>query len=1318
MIARRPMSVTVACLCAVVGCMVLGVAAAPAATTHNLLFQFNEIPAGPGVANPGLLRGDNAITVDSGHLWVAEPASGTNESRVDEFNAENGQFMHEVAHSEETQYRSIAVGHATGEGQVYVGFEEQSSHKVGVLVFSESGAPLPTPIWTGVDTPGGNFGEYGNTEISVATDGSPSLSDWAAGDVYVGVNTQKVVDVFRPEAGGKEEYLTQLTGTCATLTACTGEEAFKAPTKVAVNSANGDVVVLDEGNIDLFEPTLFGEYVFVRTITSPSSKLVFQPPGQADQAVNASDGQGDIFVLDGTVENGEVQPEQVLEFDATGAYLGRIAQTGQTKRAMFSVAADPSTHDVFVGLYENGEPPGFVNVYGPNIVIPSVATAPASEAKGDGAGRIVETLNGTVNPAKAGEATCRFVWGPSVAFGETVSCVPATISEGETPQPVHAVLSGLAPDTTYYNRVQASNKNGTNLGEPWQNEEFTTPGPGLRGEGTSAVRSDSVTFDAKISPHGANTSYYFQYGSTSTYENDLPAQPGVALGSGVGDLEVSQHAQGLSASTTYHYRVVVVSELVPGEVESFYGPDQTFTTQGIGVPTSLPDGRAWEMVSPPQKEGALLGWIGGGGLIQGSATGNAFVDWADYQATEENPPGAANLVPVYFGRGSGGWTSKVIAPPHTTSPGDTIGMGHDYWAFSEDLSKGLLQPYATTPPLSPQATEETPYLRTDYSNGNGVEPCLTGCYEPLVTAANVSPGVKFGHPREGCGGFCGPLFLGSTPDLSHVVLESPLSLTPGSGADGEGEKLYEWTGGNLTYIGLGALGLASADARHAISSDGTRVIFTGQSEGLAGLLARDTAHGNTVRLDLPQAEAAGGSSPAEFQTASADGSRVFFADASQLTSDSSAVNNEADLYEYNFDAPLGSRLTDLSADQNPGERADVKFVLGASEDGSSVYFAAGGALAPGATAGKCGGNSPKLEGTQLCNLYVHNNGKTTFIASLSAEDFPDWGASTVGALGTGLEQTTDRVSPDGRWLAFMSNRNLTGYDTTDAVSHRPAEEVYLYDARAGKLVCASCNPTGARPVGRVEDGAGLLVGVNLVFSENTWIAASVPPWTGFRINHASYQSRYLSNSGRLFFDSNDALVPQDVNGTGDVYEYEPPGIGGCGVSSQTFSARSGGCVAPVSSGTSNEESAFLDASENGSDVFFLTSAKLSSQDVDNAIDIYDAHECSVQSPCIASPSAAPPPCDNGEACKAAQSPQPEAFGAAPSQTFSGAGNVLAPVPGVGLKSLTRAQKLTRALKACHAKKRGRPRAACERLARKRYGRAQSRKADATRKGRG
>jgi hypothetical protein len=173
-------------------------------------------------------------------------------------------------------------------------------------------------------------------------------------------------------------------------------------------------------------------------------------------------------------------------------------------------------------------------------------------------------------------------------------------------------------------------------------------------------------------------------------------------------------------------------------------------------------------------------------------------------------------------------------------------------------------------------------------------------------------------------------------------------------------------------------------------------------------------------------------------------------------------------------------------------------------------------------------------------------------------------------------------------------------------------------------------------------------------------------------------------------------VPSDGNGLEDVYEFEPSGVGSCGLSS--------GCVGLISGGGSSEESAFLDASENGSDVFFLTSAQLSKADTDDAYDIYDAHVCSSESPCAPEAATPPPPCGTADSCRAAPMPQPDLAAAPASQTFSGSGNVTpASKAVVKTKALTRAQKLTKALAGCKKVKGKTKKAACVKRAKKLYG---------------
>ena len=399
---------------------------------------------------------------------------------------------------------------------------------------------------------------------------------------------------------------------------------------------------------------------------------------------------------------------------------------------------------------------------------------------------------------------------------------------------------------------------------------------------------------------------------------------------------------------------------------------------------------------------------------------------------------------------------------------------------------------------------------------------------------------------------------------------------------------------------------------------------------------------------------------AVFQLASADGSRVFFTDLNRLTADSGAESpGKADLYECavveSEAGGLECRLTDLTPEAG-GEAAEVQgAVLGASEDGSYLYFVADGALTGPEQNAEHEAARPGRP-----NLYLRHEGRTTFIAGLSGADSPDWSSKASATL-------TARVSPDGRWLAFMSERPLTGYDNRDAQSGRPDQEVFLYHAAAGAggegdLLCASCNPTGARPHGlefeQISSSSSGLAALSSTFPPTAWIAANLPAWSAYSgENGVLYQSRYLSDSGRLFFNSSDALVPQDSNGTEDVYQYEPPAGGEeappgdtCALSSPTYSPASQGCVSLISSGASAEQSAFLDASESGDDVFFLTAAQLSRRDTDTALDVYDARVGGGE------PQPARPVECEGDGCQLPAVPPADPTPG--SLTFHGAGNVV------------------------------------------------------------
>jgi hypothetical protein len=848
--------------------------------------------------------------------------------------------------------------------------------------------------------------------------------------------------------------------------------------------------------------------------------------------------------------------------------------------------------------------------------------------------------------------------------------------------------------------------------------------PRVEEESASEVTSQTATLAARINPQSETTdpptSYLFEYapvGSCPKLSACDSASHTVA-GSTPASFEpktVSREVTGLEAGVTYVFRVVARNSHNPEPEPASVGEEQTFTTETAGGELTLPDDRGWELVSPPQKQGALIRPFPENAIVQAAADGSGITYLAE-EPTEANPEGYGIDPQVLSRRGATSWSSRDIAIPHATASGFGLTGSPEYKFFTPDLADSAVQPLgAFNPALSEEATESTAYLH-DLSEG-----CGTRCYHPFVTSkpgiANVPEGTVFGED-EGCEPHandkqpledCGPVFEGASPDLRHVVLSSRAELVGG------GEGLYEWNEGTLARVSVlpgpgkepahdsGLGDERSIDARGAISADGSRVFFSTS----AALYLRDTTRGETLQLDAGNC-AGCESGHGVFQIASPDGSRVFFTDSRRLSEGSGADpeegKQEADLYECRIPlhAKLACELTDLTPPQD-GESADVQStVLGASEDGEYVYYVARGVQSEAAnTRGQ-----KALPGEP--NIYVLHVDSTSFVATLAKGDEKDWNPQR-------LTNQPVRVSPDGRWLTLMSEASLTGYDNRDAATGHPVAEVYVYSAQSKKLECVSCLPSGVRPTGiefiKLTPNEGGVAGGPPIWPSKALVAANVPGWTG--IGHdpqqSRYQPRYLNNEGRVFFNTLDALVPQDTNGTEDVYEYEPPGVGNCSEAASTFSARSGGCVSLISSGRSDQESGFLDASESGDDVFFITSAKLSPLDVDTAYDVYDAHVCTQPGePCITFPTTQSPPCTTEASCKATPSPQPSVFGAPPSATFEGLGNPT-PVPPAAVvkakaKPLTRTQELARALKACR-KKAKRKRAGCERSARGRFGSA-------------
>ena len=1109
-----------------------------------------------------------------------------------------------------------------------------------------------------------------------------------------------------------------------------GNGELNEPAGVAVNDSTHDVYVVDKGNNRVEEFSASGGYIGQFDGAGSPTGVFSEPEGIAiDNSTSTEDpSAGDVYVVD--------RSQSVIDkFSSSGAYLGQLTGAeGQPFGGLAGVAIDQNgvvwvaQESAGIDSFSDAAVNEFLSNRTPQVTFGLLANPVFAVDSADNL--YVRSAFGEIDKLNSSGEVVESEIGGSEAASTTAAAVD--LSSDELFLDNVASIGAFSPTGSRNQRFGSGHlTSGTGVGVDTSSEYVyvadstqdtvevfapePTAAPVVAEESVISVTATGVTFSAQINANGVDTHYYLQYGTESCTASpasctDLPAAPGADIGSGFGPRSLSAELQDLQPGTTYHYSVIASSAAGTGP-----GADQTFTTPSL-TEFALPDGREWELVSPASKNGARIE-----GFTQAAENGTAVV-YHSSNPIVNNPPGNPEEDPVISTRGSNGWSSQDLSAAHEVPSGASVSP--EDFTFSSDLTSSIIQ---SRPGYS--EPRKPLYVRND----------ATDTYEALVTPENVQPAIRAGIEEHGP---VGNQFEGASPNGAHVVFESTEALISGAptGIEAKGGALYEWTAGHLQLVSvlpddtpyIGTIGGGQGrDSSNDISGDGSRVFWEASPPNATNssnkhLYMTDLSTGKSVQVDAAQgveeSEGESGSDGA-FRTASSDGSEVFFVSGRRLTADSTADGAEDDdLYVYDAEAPEGERLTDLTVDRDEGETADVRgAVLGTSEDGSSVYFVATGVLASGENPG----GEQAVSGTD--NLYLDHNEDgswtTTFIARLATADGGDWAGGPTGEnVYQSLGDLTARVSPNGRYLAFMSERSLTGYHNVDAISGAHDQEVFEYDASSDRITCVSCNPSDARPVGIYD--YNLPVDQERTHSEE-WLAGSIPGWRSSGGNASYYQPRYLSDSGRLFFNSPEAYVPQDTNGKEDVYEYEPDGVGGCGSGNGAEGVTAldgGGCIAPISSGTGREESLFEDASATGDDVFFLTAEPLVAQDKDTSYDMYDAHVCTAASPCTSEP-VPPPECITAESCHPAPSAQPGIFGAPPSATFSGAGNVAPQVTSKTkpkAKSLTRAQKLSKALSSCRkkskkkraGKKSKKKRAVCEARARKIYGVRKAKKSKA------
>jgi hypothetical protein len=953
--------------------------------------------------------------------------------------------------------------------------------------------------------------------------------------------------------------------------------------------------------------------------TSGALQYLIDTSGE-NRIVSVDPSDGHLYVFGGTSlqgSGGVVVDFKIKEYDISGsspALLSTISSPGDVS----GLAANGGR------IYADVESPGSpkILVYGPLVTVPDVTTGTASIT-----GDTAVTVNGTVDPDGVTLEECRFEYGPTTAYGQTAPCAESVAEIGTSKKTVHADLSSLDPEALYHYRLVAKNTNATIEGS---DQTLRTPGkPRIVGQWAVGVGLAEATLRAQINPENSPTTYRFEWGLDTSYGQSTAEIP---IGTGSADHAVGLFLNDLAAGATYHYRAVASNgiNVTEGPDHSFITypspsaprvdcPNQAFRT---GASANLPDCRAYEMVSPVDKNGSDIKNLVQAQefparLDQSSNDGDRFTYSSSTAfADAESAPFTSQFL---ASREAGGWSTDSISAPRraTSLSGLAINMfDAPFKLFSPDLEQGwFLQD--TEPVLDDCAPQGVINL---YRRDN-----VTGGYEALM------PNVPASLPLEYV-----PELQGVSADGTRAVFRANVKLTEDA-AKGEAWQLYEHVKdegcGELRLISRLPSGKASTESSSVgsasfpggyrggtvlggVSADGSRVFFgLGKSqqvsESLYVRVNADQEQSNVSKGKCSEPELACtlliSSANATFQRAAANGSKAIY-----------TVGD--DLFEFDVDKALaGETAQTLIA-------GEAKGVAGASEDASRIYFVSREEIGGEGEVGKQ-------------NLYLYDSSATgaeryRLVATLEDNTQPltTYGSAvaTISPIENGV-----RVTADGGILAFVSTTSLTGYDNTDAVNGEPDLEIFRYDAGADELACVSCNPSGARPTGRRLSNIG------------TRTLSAVMPTA----ENQSFAPRALSEDGsRLFFESFESLLPRDTNGRADVYEWQRgESREECDEEgAELFAASAGGCLSLISSGQSSIDSDIADVSSDGSDVFIRTAASLLPQDP-GLVDIYDVRiDGGLPGP------PGPPAACEGEACQGPSAPPNDPTPA--SSAFDGAGN--------------------------------------------------------------
>ena len=1015
------------------------------------------------------------------------------------------------------------------------------------------------------EVPGG-FGELG-----------PIALDPTNGNLLIVDVSNHVIDELSPSG----EYLGQLTGTSPST-------PFLRLGQIAVNS-NGHLYVVEphENVVDIFSPRTAVpgiRYPAVSNTTPTSGTLNanIEPSGAGEEVTvchfeygsDISFSLGTLPCLDNAdAEVGTSAHPITSETEVHAALSGLTTNTTYYYRAVAGNAktARPGSSQTFV--------PHSVQA----VHTESATSVGASDA----------TLHGSF--VGLGEDTeYYFQYGTDTTYGETSEVKDNGSGAGQ--QIVEPIsIAGLQQDATYHYRLVARNSAGTTYG---QDQTFKTlTKPSIDSLSASVPTATTAVLHTTIDPQGADTTYHFEYGTTTSYGASVTGEEDEFKSNLFTDHSVEVTLSNLVAGATYHFRVV--AENAYGETVSedqafgFYPPKcPNAHLRQITHSTNLPDCRAYELVSPADAGGTTLFPEGpnspeettparfafGGvlGAIPGSGDPiNTFGDL--YVATRTDQ----------------GWTTKYVGIPadqalEANGPPNEANSDESYIFH-------LLQ----SPAGVRADTAMNKFL--DWNDGrNGYGEGIPYNFTPHVWADDGSSlgewptATVADHTAENSS------VSEVSPDFTHYVFQvgkpPSLSLIDNNTVDNTATVASKTASGEIPIQPGDSTPNTESLRVPAISSDGSHILIASRAE--AEELCKDESGaavkcpldpsvlymrvGDTITYEVSQGKAV------DYVGMTPDGSKVYFTSEEHLTNED-PEHGGASLYMWSEEGEqqhspikLISKGDDSGEPGKPGntEACNAAWttkcgIVPYSNNGYTNVLAYGSPLGNGLSDNSIASSdgdiyffSPEqLAGGRgvngLENLYDYRNEHLQYVATFNPQRYcvEEEGLKYCSATPVVRMQ----VSPADTYMALLTASRLTSYNNAGHL------EMYRYDPATERLICVSCLPDGEPPTTNVE---------------------------------ASSDGIFMTNDGRTFFSTGDSLVPKDTDGLRDVYEYVE------------------GHAQLISSGTSSKDSSrgvgaginrelftagLVGVSGNGINVYFSTYDTLVGQDDNGSqLKFYDA----------------------------------------------------------------------------------------------------------------